>query len=91
MSDVRIEIQEYVDALRRRAAESQTDAKRTLNPLFDREGHSRPPDDFVPSSFLYIRSCDADVGSRPVPCPAFYLSPDVRVARSPISGCRRAS
>jgi hypothetical protein len=75
------EIEAYINELRGRAKESQADARRTLNPLFDREGHGgRPPRDFIPSSFLFVRSCDVDVGSRPVPCPAFWLSPDVRVA-----------
>ena len=27
-----------------------------------------------------MRSCDADTGSRPMPCPVFWLSPDLRVA-----------
>jgi hypothetical protein len=27
-----------------------------------------------------MRSCDADTGSRPIPCPVFWLSPDLRVA-----------
>jgi hypothetical protein len=29
---------------------------------------------------MYMRSCDADTGSRPIPCPVFWLSPDLRVA-----------
>ena len=73
------EIQEYVAELRRRAAREQKDAKRTLNPLFD-DDRTRPPRDFVDSSFLYMRACDADNGSRPVSCPQFWLSPDLRVA-----------
>jgi hypothetical protein len=72
------EIRKYIEALRGRAKESQTDAKRNLNPLFDDRG--RPPRDFIESSFLFMRSCDADVGSRPMPCPVFWLSPDLRVA-----------
>lgn len=74
------DVQAYIDELRGRAGEAQDDAKRNLNPLFGREEQGRPPREFVESSFLFIRSCDGDVGSRPVPCPAFWLSPDVRVA-----------
>jgi hypothetical protein len=73
------EIQAYIRELQGRAAKEQDQAERELNPLFKRK-EGRPPRDFVDSSFLYIRSCDGDVGSRPVPCPAFWLSPDVRVA-----------
>lgn len=73
------EIQATVAELRQRAKESQDNARRTLNPLFDDERH-RPPRDFVESSFLFIRSCDPDIGSRPFPCPVFWLSPDLRVA-----------
>ena len=80
MPDDTNELQAYIDELRGRAKESQADARETLNPLFDRDRQNRPPRDFVPSSYLFVRSCDADVGSRPVPCPAFWLSPDVRVA-----------
>jgi len=72
------ELADYIAELRGRAAESQADAKRTLNPLFD--DRKRPPRDFVESSFLFMRSCDIDAGSRPVPCPAWWLSPDLRVA-----------
>ena len=78
-TDTKAEIQAYIRELQARAAKSQEEAERELNPLFKRK-EGRPPRDFVDSSFLYIRSCDADVGSRPVPCPAFWLSPDVRVA-----------
>jgi hypothetical protein len=74
------EIREYIEELRGRAKEAQTDARRELNPLFKGEERGRPPRDFIESSFLFMRSCDADVGSRPMPCPAFWLSPDLRVA-----------
>ena len=78
--DTSAEIREYIEELRRRAKESQTEARRTVNPLFSGDDRARPPRDFVESSFLYMRSCDADVGSRPMPCPVFWLSPDLRVA-----------
>jgi hypothetical protein len=74
------EIKSYIAELKARANKSQVEAHKNLNPLFKGEGHDRGPDDFVESSFLYMRSCDADVGSRPAPCPAFWLSPDLRVA-----------
>jgi hypothetical protein len=69
-----------VAKLRERAAESQADAAKNLNPLFTRDGRDTAPRDFVESSFLFMRSCDADAGSRPIPCPVFWLSPDLLVA-----------
>jgi hypothetical protein len=78
--DTRGRLQDYILELERRAAKSQGDARRTLNPLFTRDDNKRPPRDFVDSSFMYMRSCDADTGSRPIPCPVFWLSPDLRVA-----------
>lgn len=74
------DIRTYISELTARAAKSQTEAKRKLNPLFGRDDRRKGPDDFVESSFLYMRSCDADTGSRPIPCPAFWLSPDLSVA-----------
>ena len=74
------EIREYIAALRARAKESQAEAKRNLNPLFGDDDRGRPPRDFIESSFMFMRSCDADVGSRPMPCPVFWLSPDLSVA-----------
>ncbi len=70
----------YIVELDERASTSQAEAGRTLNPLFRRRNDRKGgPRDFVASSYLYMRSCDADVGSRPAPCPAFWLSPDVWV------------
>ncbi len=78
MPEVTLEtLEAYIAELRKRAARSQADARKELNPLFD---DRRPPRDFVESSYLYIRSCDVDVGSRPLPCPVFWLSPDLRIA-----------
>lgn len=74
------EIQAYIEELRGRARESQQEAERELNPLFKERDQGRPPRNFVESSFLYMRSCDADLGSRPLPCSLFWLSPDLRVA-----------
>lgn len=74
------EINRYIEELGRRAKDSQAEAGQELNPLFDREEQGRPPRDFVPSSFLYIRSCDGDDGRRPVACPAFWVTSDLRVA-----------
>lgn len=71
-------IEEYIVELRKRAERSQEEAQQTFNPLYGDD--ERPPRDFVESSYLFIRSCDADVGSRPLPCPVFWLSPDLRVA-----------
>lgn len=77
--DTMRQVREYIAELERRAAKSQADARRTLNPLFTRN-EQRAPRDFVESSYLFMRACDADVGSRPAPCPVFWLSPDLRVA-----------
>lgn len=77
------DIRAYIADLKARAAKSQTEARRKLNPLFGRDDRRKGPEDFVESSFLYMRSCDADTGRRPMPCPVFWLSPDLRVA--PIS------
>lgn len=74
------QIKTYIAELNARAAKSQAEARRRLNPLFGRDDRRKGPDGFVESSFLYMRSCDADTGSRPIPCPAFWLSPDLRVA-----------
>jgi hypothetical protein len=74
------DIRKYIEELRMRATKSQSDAKRELNPLFTGDERGRPPRDFIESSFLFMRSCDADAGSRPMPCPVFWLSPDLRVA-----------
>lgn len=71
----------YVAELEARATKAQGDARQTLNPLFQqRDDRKQGPRDFVESSYLYMRGCDADVGSRPIPCPVFWLSPDLRVA-----------
>jgi hypothetical protein len=74
----RQDLEAYIAELRKRAKRAQEEARRELNPLFDDRG--RPPRDFIESSFLFIRSCDADNGSRPLPCPVFWMSPDLRVA-----------
>lgn len=71
----------YLATLRAQAAKSQADARRTLNPLFrERDRRTGGPRDFIESSYLFLRACDADVGSRPAPCPVFWLSPDLRAA-----------
>ena len=76
--NTRQEIENSIADLRKRAGKSQEEARRELNPLFD--DRERPPRDFVESSFLYVRSCDGDDGGRPLPCPVFWMSPDLRVA-----------
>lgn len=77
------QIKSYIAELEARAAKSQAEARRNLNPLFARDDRRKGPERFIESSFLYMRSCDADTGSRPMPCPVFWLSPDLRV--TPIS------
>ena len=73
------DIHAYIAELRDRARKSQAESHQALDPLY-REQDRKPPGDFVESSFLYMRSCDVDNGSRPFPCPVFWLSPDLRVA-----------
>lgn len=75
------DIETYIAELRARADKSQADARATLNPLFrGRDDRKDGPGDFIDSSYLYMRSCDADQGSRPLPCSVFWLSPDLQVA-----------
>jgi len=75
------DIQDYIADLRARAEKSQADAHKNLDPLFHgRDDRKERPGDFVDSSYLFLRSCDADQGSRPFPCGVFWLSPDLRVA-----------
>jgi hypothetical protein len=76
----RSEIEAQIAELRERAARSQAEAHKLLNPLFEEHDDRRPPRDFVESSYLFIRSCDADIGTRPFPCSVFWVSPDLRVA-----------
>lgn len=83
-NDTLEKIKSYIAELDARAAKAQADAHTTLNPLFQkRDDRKKPPRDFVDSSYLFMRSCDADAGNRPIPCPVFWLSPDLRV--SPLS------
>jgi hypothetical protein len=74
------EMAAYIAELRERARKSQADARKDLNPLFAGMDGERAPRDFVESSFLFMRSWDADDGSRPMTWPMFWLSPDLRVA-----------
>ncbi len=78
-----MEIQKTIAEWQGRAKEKQKHASKELGPLF-RKNERKEPGKFIESSYLYIRSCDADQGFRPIPCPVFWLSPDIRV--TPISG-----
>lgn len=69
--------------LRARARKSQHSAAEIFGRMFA-QNDRKPPEDFVESSYLYMRSCDADQGFRPLPCPVFWLSPDLEVA--PLTG-----
>lgn len=51
---------------------------REIAPLYAKDDR-KPPREVVDSSYLFMRSCDADQGFRPLPCPVFWLSPDIRV------------
>lgn len=73
------EIRARIADLNARAAKSQSSARDLFAPFFKGDDR-KPPGNFEDSSFLFMRSCDADTGLRPVPCPMFWVSPDLRVA-----------
>ena len=54
-------------------------------PLFTKDDQieRRPPRRFKESSYLYVRSFDGDIGSRPFSNQVYWLSPDIQV--SPIT------
>lgn len=74
LKDFRDTIVTWQGQARKQQAEGQAFSKK----LGDKDGW-RDPGKFTESSYLYIRSCDADQGFRPIPCGVFWLSPDILV------------
>lgn len=74
---------EYLRSLlKQRDERSNPDAIAELHRLFKRRDR-KPPEEFHDSSFLYMRSYDADLGVRPFSNIVFWHSPDVTL--SPIT------
>lgn len=67
---------EYLRSLRERRALYQQGAVDELRTLFRRRDR-RPPEEFHDSSFLYMRSYDADAGARPFSGIVYWHSPDL--------------
>ena len=79
MPEVTLEtLEAYIAELRKRAARSQADAQKELNPLLRRRPAPAPRlrRELVPLHPLVRRRRRR----RPLPCPVFWLSPDLRIA-----------
>ncbi len=79
------EIRKTILEAKARAKKAQAVFAKELAPLY-RKDERKPPQEVVDSSFLFMRSCDADQGFRPLPCPVFWLSPDIRVLSMSAAG-----
>ena len=72
--------EEYLAELRRRREQYKDgDALQELAREFKKRDR-RPPKEFKDSSFLYMRSYDADVGERPFSGITFWRSPDIQLS-----------
>jgi hypothetical protein len=71
---------EYVKELNENMTAYRRFTKENIPEFFDKEREREPPNDFNDSSFLYIRSYDADIGVRPFSNIVFWNSPDITVA-----------
>ena len=76
---------EYLRSLRGRREAYHADAVRELQTLFRRRDR-KPPEEFHDSSFLYIRSHDADVGARPFSGIVHWHSPDLTLSPATVPG-----
>jgi hypothetical protein len=74
---------EYLRELRKRRELYQQAAVGELQAFFKRRDR-KPPEEFHDSSFLYIRSYDADLGVRPFSGIVHWRSPDITL--SPVTG-----
>jgi hypothetical protein len=74
---------DYLRSLLRQRELRTEDAIAELHTFFKRRDR-RPPEEFQDSSFLYMRSFDADLGARPFANVPFWLSPDISL--SPLTG-----
>jgi hypothetical protein len=73
---------QYIAELQSQLVAYRRFTKEKIQPWFRKNDRERkPPEEFVDSSFLYIRSYDSDIGVRPFPTNIVYWhSPDVKVA-----------
>jgi hypothetical protein len=71
------EAAEYVAELRKRRDAYTPEALQALAEAFRGQRERKPPEVFVESSFLYVRSYDGDAGSRPFSGITFWTSPDL--------------
>lgn len=74
---------QYLRDLQLRRKLYQEEAVGELKELFKRRDR-KPPEEFHDSSFLYMRSYDADLGARPFSGIAHWRSPDITL--SPLTG-----
>jgi hypothetical protein len=77
LSDELKEAGEYVQELNKKLNAYRQFTKENIPKLFESR---KPPNDFNESSFLYIRSYDADIGIRPFSNIDFWYSPDITIA-----------
>jgi hypothetical protein len=80
LSENLTEARDYIKKLNKDLDEYRRFTKKNIPSLFKQERKRRPPKDFNDSSFLYIRSYDADAGVRPFANIVFWHSPDITVA-----------
>lgn len=83
MPDPEDTARDFVRGLRDQRDAYRDFARREVDPLFHRRDR-KPPTDFEPSSFLYLRSFDGDTGARPFSGPVFWRSPDIVL--TPLTG-----
>lgn len=75
-------VKEFIADLQKRRADYNEDTIKQLGRAFSRKDR-KPPELFEDSSFLYMRSFDADQGTRPFSNTTFWYSPDINL--SPLS------
>ena len=85
MSDTMKAANELIRRLLEQRERYRDFAEHEIQPLYENndQRERKPPGFFVDSSFLYMRSFDADNGVRPFPNQVFWLSPDIQI--SPIT------
>ena len=70
---------EYLRDLRELRQRYREEARDELQALFRRR-ERKPPEEFHDSSFLYMRSYDADIGVRPFSGIVHWRSPDITLS-----------
>ena len=71
---------ELIRILREQREEYRDFAEQEIQPLYEEERDRQPPDFFVDSSYLYIRSFDNDNGARPFANQVYWNSPDIKIS-----------